>query len=646
MKNQKNRYYLNISDKPFNILTEFVEGQLEPPLALIKEQYRTIEERLLNETFAIINKFPNYYLVVKENLDLEMMNQNITKYINYTNETIFDYIEILDKSIKTYINKLIHYTYISGLYYIDSPCNDSFCYNESEILDNDNNTDIFDTTKTNKENDNIRKLKQNKILNGLFNFTKLDKEKINKSKNKKLRKLEEYDSTKGSITENDINNYILDLQNILYNFNKSYLNKEFKDINRYYKSFMDKINNTYLLKLKRSIEMVGFKFKTIFTEDSYKIFDNKLFGQYNKISYYIFNNSKIIEFTKNEFINTINGSSILIGIISNIAYIKINNYYKLFYRLINDQLEFINKEDEVNINLLRLLSIENNPEEDGMVIKRNEEGKELSFNISDEKIKTQLNNLFEDKKRTSLLLTKKTEKLIDGTKETALKEYKTKKNFWEFDFNIFGQNEYFSVSLDLQCDSDECSQMTNICFDLLDLLFDLDLSLYYTFIINIQLLSFLDFAIVVVFKIEPETCIGFGPTYYLKDSNENHFNIDVSGGISVSTSIDCGLFFPSVKSAIKLSFTIGLDGILVSGRIGVKLSIYSKKIIIDTYFEFKAFEFLFYVKFKLSFEFYFINIRINFSFSYYLYYKKFKVYASEYHIKYIKTDEKYKKELS
>ena len=31
-----------------------------------------------------------------------------------------------------------------------------------------------------------------------------------------------------------------------------------------YKSFIDKINNTYLLKLKRSIEMVGFRSKTIF----------------------------------------------------------------------------------------------------------------------------------------------------------------------------------------------------------------------------------------------------------------------------------------------------------------------------------------------------------------------------------------------
>ena len=259
VNNQKNRYYLNISEKPFNILTEFIEGYLEPPLSLIKEKYATIEERLLNEIFAVIDKFPNYYLVVKEKLDLEILNENITPYSSYANETIFEYIEILDKNIVSYINKLLHYTYIYGLYYIDSPCNDSFCFNESELLDDNINTDsdIFDSTNFEENNDSIRRLEQNKkkkrILNGLFNFTKLDKEKINKLKNKKLRKLEEYDSTKGSITESDINNYILELQNILYNFNGSYLNKEFRNLNRVYKSFLDKINNTNLLKLKTSI---------------------------------------------------------------------------------------------------------------------------------------------------------------------------------------------------------------------------------------------------------------------------------------------------------------------------------------------------------------------------------------------------------
>ena len=154
VNNQKNRYYLNISDKPFNILYEFVHNNLEPPLVEIKNQYNSIEERLLNELINILNTFPNYYLRVQEILDLEGMNQNLTQINTYTNDTIFDYIEILDKDIKSYINKLIHYTYINGLYYQDSPCVGSSCFNDSNISDN---------------NDNIRKLEENEknyYLNG------------------------------------------------------------------------------------------------------------------------------------------------------------------------------------------------------------------------------------------------------------------------------------------------------------------------------------------------------------------------------------------------------------------------------------------------------------------------------------------------
>ena len=643
VNNQKNRYYLNISDKPFNILTEFIEGHLEPPLALIKEQYRTIEERLLNETFAIINQFPNYYLVVKENLDLEMLNENITPYINYTNETIFDYIELLDKNITSYINKLIHYTYISGLYYIDSPCNGSFCYNESEILDEDdnNNTDIFDTTDIEEDNDNIRKLEQNtkrkRILNGLFNFTKLDKEKINKSKNYKLRKLEEYDSTKGAITENDVNNYILDLQDILYNFNKAYLNKEFRNINRSYKSFLDKVNNTYLLKLKKSIEMVGLRFKTIFTEDSYKIFENKLFEQYTNISNYIYNYSEIIDKTKNEFFNTLNDSSILIGIISNISYVKINNYYKIFYRLINDQLKYIDEEDEINSNLLRLLSIENIPEEGEMVIKRNEGGEELSLNASNEIIRDAFKKVFDDIKNASLLIIKEAQKLLGEIEVTALKDYKAKKNFWEIDGEANFNFDDFDINLEFQCDSDECSQMTKFCFDIFDI------EIKFTFIYEIHLLGYLTCALVVKFELEPEICVGFGGTYNFTNKDENSFDIEVSGGINVGSSIDFGIFCPSASSPIRASFTIGLEGILASAKIGTKLSIYRKdKFGIDTYIEFKACEFIFYVRFSLTFELDIGFFSIKFSFSFYLYQKKFVLLSIEYHQK---LGNKYKKAL-
>ena len=226
----------------------------------------------------------------------------------------------------------------------------------------------------------------------------------------------------------------------------------------------------------------------------------------------------------------------------------------------------------------------------------------------------------------------------------AFKLHKAKRNFWEMDFNIKSSLDDFSMSQDFHCDSDECSEMTKFCYDLLSLLLGVSISIDFTYIYSIPIFSFLDFGIIIHVSIEPEICIGFGYTYNLKDSEENSFDIDISGGITVDASIDFGLFFPSADNPIKLAFEIGLGGTLVSGRIGVKLSFYSNnKYAIDTYFEFKAYEFTFYVKFELSFEIRLLIFSIKFSFSFYLYQIKFTGLNMEFHLKFIN---KYKKALS
>ena len=115
---------------------------------------------------------------MKDLPDLEGMNQNTTPYINYVNSTLLNYGEVLDSDIKSYIYKLIHYSYINGLYYQDSPCGDSHCFNESEIYDSD-----IDLNNLTISNNSRRRLGSNDdlyILNKLFNIPKLDKNKINK----------------------------------------------------------------------------------------------------------------------------------------------------------------------------------------------------------------------------------------------------------------------------------------------------------------------------------------------------------------------------------------------------------------------------------------------------------------------------------
>ena len=642
INNQKNRFYLNISDEPFNILTEFIEGNLEPPLNLIKEQYRTIEERLLNETFAIIDRFPNYYLTVKEKLDLEMMNENITPYINYANETIYDYIEILDKDIKSYINKLIHYTYISGLYYIDSPCNDSYCFNESEILDTD--IDIFNTTDYNKNSINIRRLEQieKKKFIGLFNYTKLDKEKTKKLRNKNLRKLEEYDSSKGSITENDINSYIVDMQDILYDFTQSYLNREFRDINRFSKVFFDKINNTYLFKLHRSFEMTSIKFNTIFTEEMNKIFEDRLFEQYNNISLYINNHSKIIEKTKNEFINSLNDSSILINMISEIFYMKINTYYKQIYQLIQDKTKYIDEGDDINSDILRMLSKKDKDKEDDDEenpadvklpdkIKKNEAGKKITIVMIGKKVISFFKDLFKNTKEESLKAINAGEAILNSVKKESMK-YHIPVERKESILTKLSQriesvfiNPEIDASIGGQCTTKQCNLMINFCITLFKLNFD------NLFVFPIPLIpSFLDLVVSIIPKIESEICLGFGPNIDIENVSKSTFDIDISGGASVSVTINLGLVVPSAESPIRFSFNVGLVGVLGSGKAGVKLSLYYKdQFSIDCYYEFKAFELSFYVMLTLTIE--LKIIKLKFEFSFYIIQKTLGGFKHEYH---------------
>ena len=95
--------------------------------------------------------------------------------------------------------------------------------------------------------------------------------------------------------------------------------------------------------------MVGVRFKTIFTEESYNIFENRLFKQYNNISKYVNKYSKIIENTKDKFINTLEDSSILIDIMFNVSYMKINTYYQILYQSIQNKLQRIDGDEDKEI---------------------------------------------------------------------------------------------------------------------------------------------------------------------------------------------------------------------------------------------------------------------------------------------------------
>ena len=286
VNNQNNHFYFKISEKPFNILYDFVKYNLEPPLILIKDQYNTIEQRLLEEITKIVETFPDNYLFVREKLALEFIHDNISTILQNITELFEEYNTILINDLISYINKLVHYTYINGTYTYDSPCNYSFC----EIN--------LDFNFTNKE---TRRLEKND--NEFILLQKPDKKEVKKSINKKIRKLNEYDETMGPITRNDVISLLFDTESSLYEFNKTYLKNEYRDINRNTLQYFNKINNTYLTKLRRTIDMISLKFSTFLTDNNYKFFESIVYKQYNDIALYVNDNSDLIENRKNDVIN-------------------------------------------------------------------------------------------------------------------------------------------------------------------------------------------------------------------------------------------------------------------------------------------------------------------------------------------------------
>ena len=139
LNSQNNQFLFRISNKAFNFTYNFIHDDLEPPLILIKNNYNKIEETILNDLVSIIESFPDYLRIIKNKFNLEWIYNNISLFFDYTNELLINYTEILDKDLKSYINKLVQYIFINGLYTLDEPCNESFC-NFDNFLNSIKNT--------------------------------------------------------------------------------------------------------------------------------------------------------------------------------------------------------------------------------------------------------------------------------------------------------------------------------------------------------------------------------------------------------------------------------------------------------------------------------------------------------------------------
>ena len=585
---QNNQYSLKIGNKTFELLLDFIHNDLEPPLLLIKNEYNQIEENLLGEILKIIDTFPNYYLIVKNELNLETIINNIYSFYDEINKIFINYSDDLYKDLSSYNYKLIYYTFINGLS-CDKEC-DPTC--------------LMNLNKKNNENNKQRRLSPQ--INKLKNKMKNER---NISSNQQKRNLDGYNSKMGAITENDIYGFISEIKDSLFNFNNSYLNNDYKKMKNSLNSFLIKSSNVYLVKLKQNINIVASQFSTILTKNIYNQLENKLFKQYYEIESYIKNYSKLLEININKFSSLLDYSSKLIENNYYILYEKVNGYFQLFSDLIQEKLKYIDNNGlksnnhriliEDNFLEAKRRSFDKTNRMDGYYDYRynsstadwnktyydkleNDEGyhsggigNENQTNLDDN------NQLDNDGSNGNLAHNEEYKYLYKETESTEIEI----------------EEEEFEYNLDFDYDTStniipSCIELRNIKLSFLDFG-------------SIKIMPGLDLGFIIEPLINGRVCIGIGPFKNNKNKNDNSFYIDIFGESELAINFAFGLYIPSMYSPVSLSINFGIKGILGSGKIGMRLNIYftgeNKKMFSQSsYYQTKSYEFHFYI--NLMFE--------------------------------------------
>ena len=600
---QSNIYSLKIGNKTFELLLDFIHNELEPPLLLIKNKYNQIEENLLSEILKIIDTFPNYYLIVKNKLNLGTIIKNISSFYDEAKEILLKYTDDLYTDLSSYTFKLIHYTFISGLYSYDKECNDPICLINFNKINN-----------YNKINRKQRRLssKINNIKNKIKNIT-------NMLSNQQKRNLDGYNSKMGAITENDICEYIFEIRDNLYNFNNSLLNEDYKNMKNTLNKFLIKNSNLYLIKLKQNINIIASKFSTILTKNVYNQLDNKLFKQYFEIESYINNYSNILEKRINKFSSLLNYSSKLIEKNYYTLYRKVNGYFQLFSNLIHEKLKYISYNDLKSYNH-RILN------EDYI----SSEIKDRSFYYT-----KRMNNYFDNEYNSTI---KDWNRNVYEENKKYEEQYNSEENGNEnktnLDGNYQGDNTNNKEDFDIEDQQTE-SLDTNIEFEEEELDFNLDYddtsikSINYCIFLNNYKHSFANIPSIKIipglnlgFSIAPiinaKICIGIGPFINNNNNGDNSFYMDIFGDAELSMDFSLGFYKPSKFSRIYLYYNFGIKGILGSGKIGMRLNLYftgEKKTMfsIKIYHQIEEFKFVFFIYYHYNIFSLFRSVRIKIS---------------------------------
>ena len=111
----------------------------------------------MDKVFNITNSFPDYYSIVKERLNLEFIYENITSYFNIVKNEFEEYEKNLTNDFKSYVNKLIHYTFINGLHTYDKPCKYNICRIDLDLIEKKGDNKTNNSSNKGRRLEDIKK---------------------------------------------------------------------------------------------------------------------------------------------------------------------------------------------------------------------------------------------------------------------------------------------------------------------------------------------------------------------------------------------------------------------------------------------------------------------------------------------------------
>ena len=225
-----------------------------------------------------------------------------------------------------------------------------------------------------------------------------------------------------------------------------------------------------------------------------------------------------------------------------------------------------------------------------------------------EKVKDYFKQMFKETKEACLIDIMKTEKRNNELKKALKKAIREKwvSNFKKAKIKLEKKQKDISVSGSCDFGKRKCNLVVNFCIKIFELNFK------DKFVFPLKIFPILDFAVSINPTIKLEMCAGGGPNFYLDEPEKNTFDLEISLEATIGATLDIGLFAPAANSPAKISINAGLSGVLILGKVGIKLSFfYEKKFIFDAYYEYKAFELSLYIIAKISIK----ILAVDFSFT-------------------------------